>query len=56
MHHEHINKVTDAMMQVAQTPGQGATPGNSGVNTGGAGKVGSMTERYKNNNFVSSLY
>ena len=56
MHPAYINKVTDTMIQAAQTPGQGATPGNPEVNTGGAGKVGSMTERYKDNNFASSLY
>jgi hypothetical protein len=56
MHPAYINKVTDAMMQAAQTPGQGVTPGNSGANTGGAGKVGPMTERYKDNNFARDLY
>ena len=55
MHPANINKVTDAMIQGAQTPGQGVTPGNSGVNTGGVGKLGSMAERYKNNNFASGL-
>ena len=34
MHPAYINKVTDDMIQAAQTPGQGMTPGNSGANTG----------------------
>ena len=56
MHHDHINKITDVMMQAAQTPGKGMTPGNPEVNTGGVGKVGSMAERYKNINFLGGFY
>jgi hypothetical protein len=56
MHPEHINKVSDTMMQTAKTPGQGTTPGNPDLNAGGIGKAGSMTERYKDNNFASGLY
>ena len=56
MHHEHINKVSDIMMQAARTPGQGITPDNPDLNAGGVGKIGSMAERYKNNNFASGLY
>ena len=35
MHPAYINKVTDTMIQAAQTPGQGVTPGNSGANYAG---------------------
>ena len=56
MHHEHISKVPDSMMKAAKTPGQGITPGNPDLNAGGVGKVGSMAERYKNNNFAGGLY
>lgn len=38
MHHEHIYKVTDTMMQSAKTPGQGITPGNPDIDTHVVGK------------------